>query len=129
MTPQLGIGMKEQYEYDYRNQAWLLDGKYVSCSHPAEMDCKCFGRVHSGEEAADDAELEFTMQATLIRELIEDSIAIQQDIQMRHHPDSHAWQVASAEIHRLAAMLTGKEPQDARAGAALGALRKVRKGW
>ena len=35
--------------YDYENQAWLVNGRYVSCSHPAAMDCQCYGKVHTGE--------------------------------------------------------------------------------
>ena len=35
--------------YDYRNQAWVQDGKYIGCSHPASMDCGCFSRDHAGE--------------------------------------------------------------------------------
>jgi hypothetical protein len=36
--------------YDYTNQAWVIDGRYVACGHPQSMDCGCFGRVHAGEE-------------------------------------------------------------------------------
>ena len=36
--------------YDYKNQAWVVDGKYVKCGHPAEMNCKCFGKLHEGED-------------------------------------------------------------------------------
>jgi len=35
--------------YDYENQAWVIDGKYVNCGHP-EGTCRCFGRLHKGEE-------------------------------------------------------------------------------
>lgn len=35
--------------YDYTNQAWVVDGKYVRCGHPESMTCGCFGRVHEGE--------------------------------------------------------------------------------
>jgi len=35
--------------YDYRNQAWVRDGKYIGCSHPPSMDCGCFSRDHAGE--------------------------------------------------------------------------------
>ena len=36
--------------YDYTNQAWVKDGKYVRCGHPDDMDCDCYGRLHEGEE-------------------------------------------------------------------------------
>lgn len=35
--------------YDYINQAWVQHGQYVSCAHPATMQCLCFGRLHAGE--------------------------------------------------------------------------------
>lgn len=35
--------------YDYRNQAWVTNGRYVACSHPATMKCDCFGTVHAGQ--------------------------------------------------------------------------------
>lgn len=35
--------------FDYTNQAWVRDGKYIACGHPAEMDCGCYGRDHAGE--------------------------------------------------------------------------------
>jgi hypothetical protein len=37
--------------YDYEKQAWVVDGKYVACAHPAAMNCACYGRVHAGETA------------------------------------------------------------------------------
>jgi len=40
-------------------------------------------------------------------------IEAQQEIQMRNPPTSQAWQDASAEIHRLAELLTGKPLKDA----------------
>lgn len=33
--------------YDYRNQAWVVNGLYEDCGHPFE--CGCYGRIHSGE--------------------------------------------------------------------------------
>lgn len=36
--------------YDYINQAWVKDGKYIRCGHPDDMDCDCYGRLHEGEE-------------------------------------------------------------------------------
>lgn len=36
--------------YDYDNQAWVLAGRYVRCGHLEEMDCRCYGKKHQGEE-------------------------------------------------------------------------------
>lgn len=36
-------------EYDYNRQAWVVDGLYVRCGHPEDMDCGCYGRAHEGE--------------------------------------------------------------------------------
>jgi hypothetical protein len=36
--------------YDYENQAWVIDGKYVDCGHPNNVKCGCYGRTHKGEE-------------------------------------------------------------------------------
>lgn len=38
-------------QYDYKNQAWVVDGKYADCAHPQAMNCGCFGRVNKGKEA------------------------------------------------------------------------------
>jgi hypothetical protein len=35
--------------YDYINQAWVKDGRYVDCAHP-QKDCSCYGREHKGEQ-------------------------------------------------------------------------------
>lgn len=35
-------------QYDYENQAWMVDGKYVACGHPEEMNCRCYGKVNEG---------------------------------------------------------------------------------
>lgn len=35
--------------YDYKNQAWTENGKYVRCGHPVSMNCQCYGRLHQGE--------------------------------------------------------------------------------
>ena len=40
-----------EFLFDYRNQAWIVGGKYRDCGHPEDMDCGCFGRKHKGEEA------------------------------------------------------------------------------
>lgn len=34
--------------YDYRNQAWVKDGRYQDCGHPETMKCTCFGRKKKG---------------------------------------------------------------------------------
>lgn len=47
--------------YDYINQAWVLRGLYVDCSHPQPGEwlpatssvyegCDCYGRQHAGEQ-------------------------------------------------------------------------------
>ena len=35
--------------YDYYRQAWVVNGRYVRCGHPEEMDCKCYGRLYQGK--------------------------------------------------------------------------------
>lgn len=37
-----------QNGYDYDHQSWVQDGEYVDCSHPEEMNCRCYGRLHKG---------------------------------------------------------------------------------
>lgn len=39
--------------YDYEKQAWVVNGRYISCWHPEEMECNCFGRLHEGEQRGD----------------------------------------------------------------------------
>ncbi len=34
--------------FDYDNQAWVADGKYVRCGHPESMNCGCYGKEHAG---------------------------------------------------------------------------------
>lgn len=34
--------------YDYKNQAWVRDGKYIRCGHPGV--CSCYGKAHEGEK-------------------------------------------------------------------------------
>jgi len=38
-----------QLWYDYTNQAWVCDGKYLRCAH--EGPCDCYGTAHAGETA------------------------------------------------------------------------------
>lgn len=33
--------------FDYENQGWIVDGRYVPCGH--ESACNCYGKVHEGE--------------------------------------------------------------------------------
>ena len=34
-------------EFDYENQAWIVDGKYVKCGHP---NCnRCYGTLNEGK--------------------------------------------------------------------------------
>ena len=35
--------------YDYVNQAWVFNGKYVKCGHPETMNCQCYGKLHEGQ--------------------------------------------------------------------------------
>jgi len=43
--------------YDYKNQAWIVDDRYIPCGHPLDMDCHYYGRAHAGEPAdADESE-------------------------------------------------------------------------
>lgn len=43
--------------FDYEHQAWVVDGCYVRCGHPATMDCKCYGKEHEGEETQSPTQL------------------------------------------------------------------------
>lgn len=45
----------ESVEFDYKNQAWLVNGRYVACGHG--QPCTCYGTIHEGELAATDAEV------------------------------------------------------------------------
>ena len=38
-------------QYDYDNQAWIVDGVYRTCGHRPELPCDCYGRLHAGERA------------------------------------------------------------------------------
>ena len=37
--------------YDYENQAWTVNWRYMPCNH--SMNCECYGKVHAGELAAE----------------------------------------------------------------------------
>ena len=36
--------------FDYHNQSWVIEGKYVRCGHPENMDCGCYGRLNEGKK-------------------------------------------------------------------------------
>ena len=38
--------------YDYTNQAWIINGRYIRCGHQESVDCQCYGKIHEGEEVA-----------------------------------------------------------------------------
>ena len=38
-------------QFDYDNQAWVIDGVYVDCGHTKEHRCNCFGRIWLGYKA------------------------------------------------------------------------------
>ena len=42
--------------FDYARQAWVKDGKYITCGHPYAMVCGCYGRAHQGEPVITDVE-------------------------------------------------------------------------
>ncbi len=43
------------HQYDYINQAWLVNGLYITCSHVDA--CDCYGKAHAGETAAPRADI------------------------------------------------------------------------
>jgi len=36
--------------FDYKNKAWVKNGKYVKFFHHKSIACSCFGKVHEGEK-------------------------------------------------------------------------------
>lgn len=36
--------------FDYDKQAWVVNGQYIRCGHPEDMNCQCYGRIHEGEK-------------------------------------------------------------------------------
>lgn len=40
-----GIEAVDHIGFDYHNQAWVIEGGYVSCGHPERINCDCFGRI------------------------------------------------------------------------------------
>lgn len=47
----LNKALERDVVYDYKNQAWIRNGRYERCGHPESMDCGCYGRLHAGELA------------------------------------------------------------------------------
>lgn len=45
------LAKKHPTIYDYANQAWVVDGKYMRCGHVEAANCTCYGMVHHGEPA------------------------------------------------------------------------------
>lgn len=43
--------MAHDIRFDYQNQAWIINGRYISCAHPVWMKCSCYGKLHEGEVA------------------------------------------------------------------------------
>jgi len=39
----------ESIAYDREREAWIINGRYARCNHPASMNCTCYGRLHEGE--------------------------------------------------------------------------------
>jgi hypothetical protein len=42
---------KKEMSFDYEKQVWIAQGVYQRCGHPESMDCRCYGKIHAGEEA------------------------------------------------------------------------------
>jgi hypothetical protein len=50
--------------FDYTNQAWVVDGRYVRCGHPENMNCSCFGKTYEGWASMQEGESWFPKQTT-----------------------------------------------------------------
>lgn len=37
------------FGFDYQNQAWVENGRYVRCGHLDAHNCDCYGKTHEGE--------------------------------------------------------------------------------
>lgn len=46
----------ETTQYDYTNQAWVVNGRYIACGH-ARIDCGCWSRKHEGQAVLNGVEL------------------------------------------------------------------------
>ena len=40
----------DKTQYDYTNQAWVINGAYKSCGH-LSATCGCYGKLHADEKA------------------------------------------------------------------------------
>lgn len=38
-------------QYDYDNQAWIVNGLYVKCGHKEPCRQHCYGTLHEGKKA------------------------------------------------------------------------------
>lgn len=50
-----GVDDDDANGYDYRHQAYVVDGRYVACGHG--KPCDCYGTIHAGQLAAPDADI------------------------------------------------------------------------
>lgn len=57
MIEKAKLAMSVPSGFDYENQAWVVDGRYIRCGHPDSMSCGCFGRKHEGEAPAANANI------------------------------------------------------------------------
>jgi ferredoxin len=48
-------------QYDYTNQAWIVNNKYQACGHRGKC-LRCYGTVHEGEAPAKGAEIHPTLE-------------------------------------------------------------------
>ena len=48
VNPHEAVAVRDIW-YDYKNQAWVVDGRYQRCGHL--KSCSCYGLVHEGEIA------------------------------------------------------------------------------
>ena len=51
MKPATPTKTEPDIRFDYENQAWIIRGRYIRCGHHKNMNCKCYGKLHEGEEA------------------------------------------------------------------------------
>ena len=35
--------------FDYTNQAWVQNGRYLRCAHGPDLACGCFGKINQGK--------------------------------------------------------------------------------
>ena len=47
---------EETVQYDYTNQAWVINGRYVPCGH-VRIDCGCWSRMYEGCKVLEGVEL------------------------------------------------------------------------